>query len=107
MSMEDYAKSLLTEITSPLAKKASIGPDSVRREGGTNLGTDRADAEADLAEAARMTNDAIRRVYKLGFSVDANIMTVHSPEGPVPQLDFATVEREPGVDWSERPSRRS
>jgi hypothetical protein len=106
MSMEDYAKSLLTEITSPLAKKASIGPDS-RREGGTNLGTDRADAESNLAEAVRMTNDAIRRVYKLGFSVDANILTVHSPEGPVPQLDFGTVEREPGVDWSERPSRPS
>jgi hypothetical protein len=86
MSMEDYAKSLLTEITSPLAKEASIGPDSVRREGGTDLGMDRADAEANLAEAVRMTNDAIRRVYKLGFSVDANILTVHSPEGPVLSL---------------------
>jgi hypothetical protein len=93
MSIEDYAKSMLTEITSPLAKKASIGP-AGGREGGTNIGTDRADAEANLAEAMRMTNDAIRRVYKLGFSVDANILTLHSPEGPVPQLDFATVERE-------------
>jgi hypothetical protein len=98
MSMEDYARSLLTEITSPLAKKAQIPTDKVRREGGTKIGTDRAEAEANLAEAMRITNDAIRRVYKLGFSVDANILTLHSPEGPVPQLNFATVEREPGVD---------
>jgi hypothetical protein len=34
---------------------------------------DRADAEANLAETVRITNDAIRRVCKLGFSVDANI----------------------------------
>ena len=57
-----------------------------------NTEEERAEAESDLAEAMRITNSAIRRVHKLGLSVEASILTLHSPGGPVPQVNFGTSE---------------
>ena len=64
----------------------------------TDIKAERAEAESNLAEAMRITNSAIRRVHYLGLSVEASILTLHSPEGPVPQVNFGTVERKPKLD---------
>ena len=93
MSIDNYAKSLLTEITGPGEEVLGID-DGSRTE--TEIEADRAEAESDLAEAMRITNSAIRRVHKLGLSVEASILTLHSPGGPVPQVNFGTSPNEIG-----------
>jgi hypothetical protein len=62
----------------------------------TSLLEERAEAEHHLAEAMRVTNNAIRRVHKLGLTVDAGIITMHTGEGPMPQLNFSTTDRKRG-----------
>jgi hypothetical protein len=78
MSIDNYAKSLLTEITGP-GEEVLGKDDGARTE--TEIKADRAEAESNLAEAMRITNTAIRRVHKLGVSVEASILTLHSPRG--------------------------
>jgi hypothetical protein len=63
-----------------------------------NLIVERAGAEADLAEAMRMTNNAIRRVHRLGLTVKASQLTMHTYDGPVPQINFCTVKRAARAD---------
>ncbi len=62
-----------------------------------SLIAERAEAEHHLAEAMRITNDAIRRVHKLGLTVNAQIITMHTGEGPMPQLNFGTTDRQRGA----------
>jgi hypothetical protein len=89
MSLDNYAKSLLTEITGP--GEEVLGIDDGSRTEETEIKADRAEAESDLAEAMRITNSAIRRVHKLGLTVEASFLTLHSPGGQVPQVNFGTV----------------
>lgn len=63
----------------------------------TSLIEERAEAEHHLAEAMRMTNDAIRRVHKLGLTMEAQIITMHTEEGLMPQLNFGTIDRQRGA----------
>ncbi len=64
---------------------------------GTSLIEERAEAEHHLAEAMRITNDAVRRAHKLGRTVDAQIITMHTGEGLMPQLTFGTTDRQRGA----------
>ncbi|CAN7505317.1 hypothetical protein [Pararhizobium sp. LjRoot238] len=61
------------------------------------LKDERAEAEHHLAEAMLMTNEAIRRVHKLGLTVEAQIITAYTGEGPMPRLNFGTVDRQRGA----------
>jgi hypothetical protein len=45
----------------------------------------------------RITNEAIRRVHKLGLAVDAQIITALTGEGPMPRISFGTTDRQRGV----------
>lgn len=58
---------------------------------------ERAEAEEDLAEALRILNRAIRRVHKSGLFVQAEVLSLHSPDGTVPQLNLSTLDRQYGV----------
>jgi hypothetical protein len=63
----------------------------------TSLIEELAETEHHLAEAMRITNNAIRRVHKLGLTVDARIITTHTGEDPMPQLNFGTTDRQRGA----------
>ena len=58
---------------------------------------DRAEAEEHMAEALRILNRAIRRVHKSGLLVQAEILPLHSPDGTVPQINLATLDRQHGA----------
>jgi hypothetical protein len=58
---------------------------------------DRAEDEENMAEALRFLNAAIRRVHRSGLLVQAEILTMHSPGGSVPQVDLATLDRQYGA----------
>ena len=58
---------------------------------------ERAEAEEHLAEAMRILNAAIRRVHRSGLMVSAEILTMHSRDGALPQLNFYTLDRQHGA----------
>lgn len=58
---------------------------------------ERAEAEEQMAEAMRLLNASIRRVHRSGLLVQAEILTMHSPGGSVPQLNLATLDRQHGA----------
>lgn len=58
---------------------------------------ERAEAEENMAEAMRLLNAAIRRVHRSGLLVQAEILTMNSPGGSVPQVNFRTLDRQHGA----------
>lgn len=58
---------------------------------------ERAEAEAHMAEALRILNCAIRRVHRSGLLVQAEVLSLHSPDGTVPQLNLGTLDRQYGA----------
>ncbi|WP_029620593.1 hypothetical protein [Pseudorhizobium marinum] len=58
---------------------------------------ERAEAEENMAEALRLLNAAIRRVHRSGLLVQAEILTMHSPGGSVPQVNLGTLDRQHGA----------
>jgi hypothetical protein len=57
---------------------------------------ERAEAEEHMAEALRILNAAIRRVHRSGLSVQAEVLTMYSREGTLPQLNLGTLDRQHG-----------
>ncbi|WP_421362185.1 hypothetical protein [Agrobacterium rosae] len=47
-------------------------------------------AEDRLASALRQFNDAIRDVHKSGLDLDISTLTMHTPRGPMVQVDLRT-----------------
>lgn len=58
---------------------------------------ERAEAEENMAEALRLLNAAFRRVHRSGLLVQADILTMHSPGGTVPQVNLGTLDRQHGA----------
>ncbi|TBG85564.1 hypothetical protein ELG69_16380 [Rhizobium leguminosarum] len=58
---------------------------------------ERAEAEECLAEALRILNASIRRVHKSGLLVQAEVLTMHTQHGTVPQIDLGTLDRQYGA----------
>ena len=53
---------------------------------------ERAEAEEHLAETMRILNAAIPRVHRSGLMVSAEILTMHSRDGALPQLNINTLD---------------
>ncbi|WP_064683009.1 hypothetical protein [Rhizobium bangladeshense] len=47
-------------------------------------------AEERLGTALQQMNDAIRDVHKSGIDVDISTLTMHTPRGPMVQVDLKT-----------------
>lgn len=47
-------------------------------------------AEERLGAALQQMNDAIRNVHKTGIDVDISTLTIHTPRGPMVQVDLKT-----------------
>ncbi|MBY5579175.1 hypothetical protein [Rhizobium leguminosarum] len=47
-------------------------------------------AEERLGTALQQMNDAIRDVHKSGIDVDISTLTIHTPRGPMVQVDLKT-----------------
>ncbi len=50
--------------------------------------------EERLAFALRQFNDAIRDVHKSGLDVEISTLTMHTPRGPMVQVDLCTFRLE-------------
>jgi len=57
----------------------------------------RAEAQEHMAEALRIMNAAIRRTHRAGLSIRVEVLTMHSREGPLPQLELGSLDRQHGV----------
>ncbi|NKK80798.1 hypothetical protein GFL51_25800 [Rhizobium leguminosarum bv. viciae] len=53
--------------------------------------TRRKHAEERLGAALQQMNDAIRNLHKSGIDVDISTLTIHTPRGPMVQVDLKTV----------------
>lgn len=58
---------------------------------------ERAEAEEHLVEALRILNAAIRRLHKSGLFVQAEILTMHTPEGNMPVISLGSLDRQHGA----------
>lgn len=47
-------------------------------------------AKERLGAALQQMNDAIRDVHKSGIDVDISTLTIHTPRGPMVQVDLKT-----------------
>lgn len=58
---------------------------------------ERAEAEECLAEALRILNASIRRVHNSGLLVQAEVLTMRTQHGTVPQINLGTLDRQHGA----------
>ena len=58
---------------------------------------ERIEAQEHMAEALRILNAAIRRTHRAGLSVRVEVLTMHSREGILPQLELGTLDRQHGA----------
>ena len=73
-------------------RKVPARPEAGIEIGGTTIShiTRQKHAEERLGIALRQLNDAIRDVHKSGLDVNISTLTMHTPRGPLIQVDLNT-----------------